>query len=210
MSSEPSCPPPHLLLVDDDRLVLATLAQGLRAAGWRVDCAESSEDALAQLDAGLRPDLALLDIRLPADDGLALALALHQRGPLPFLMLSAYSDDASVQEAARLGALGYLVKPVDPEHLAPALRTALERARERTQLSAACEQLQGALDNNREINVAVGLTMAQYRLSRQAAFEMLRAAARSQRRKLQTLAQEVVQASEGLHQGARPPGAPRA
>lgn len=200
ISSAPSSSlPPHLLLVDDDRLVLATLTQGLQAAGYQISSADSAEDALAQLDAGLAPDLALLDMRLPGDDGLALAAQLRVRGPIPFLMLSAYSDEATVQEAAQLGALGYLVKPIDTAQITPTLHTALERAREQVALRQGHAQMQTALDSNREINVAIGITMVQYKLPRQAAFEMLRAAARAQRRKLADLAQEVVQAHEGMH-----------
>jgi len=195
-------PAAHLLLVDDDRLVLATLTQGLRSVGYQVSSADSAEDALMQLDAGLAPDLALLDMRLPGADGLALAAQLRTRGPIPFLVLSAYSDEAMVQEAAQLGAQGYLVKPVDPEQIAPTLCTALERAREQAALRAGQAQLQNALDGNREINVAIGITMMQYRLPRQAAFDMLRAAARAQRRKLADLAHDVIQASNSLHQGS--------
>ena len=65
------------------------------------------------------------------------------------------------------------------------------------------DQLQTALHNDRDINVAIGITMVQYRLTRQAAFDMLRAAARSQRRKLAMLAQEVIQASENVLQGSK-------
>lgn len=94
--------------------------------------------------------------------------------------------------AARWGALGYLVKPLDPQQLAPMLHTALRRAQEQT-------QLQTALTTQRDINVAVGIAMMQYRLPRAQASELLRAAARRQRRKLEDLAREVVQNSEKLH-----------
>lgn len=203
MATDSAPASPQLLLADDDRLVLATLAQGLQAGGWRVACAESAEDALAQLDAGLAPDLALLDMRLPGEDGLALAARLSQRGSIPFMMLSAYSDDETVRQAVQLGALGYLVKPLDTANIIPQLQAALQQAREQARLREGQAQLQEALDGNREINVAVGITMVQYRLPRHAAFEMLRAAARAQRRKLQALAREVVQDSEMLYRGSR-------
>lgn len=191
--------PPCLLLVDDDRLVLATLSRGLSALGWHVLCADSAEEARARLMDGLRPDLALLDVRLPGDDGVTLARQLRDEHHVPFLMLSAYSDDATVAQAAGHGALGYLVKPLDPQQLAPMLRTALARAHEQAALQANNDQLQTALDTNREINVAIGIAMMQYRLPREAAFDLLRKAARSQRRKLAELAHEVVQGSEKLH-----------
>ncbi|QEA13093.1 ANTAR domain-containing response regulator [Comamonas flocculans] len=190
---------PRLLLVDDDRLVLATLARGMAAQGWQVSCADSAEDARAQLAAGLRPDIALLDVRLPGDDGVTLARELGQRYQLPCLMLSAWGDEATVASASDSGALGYLVKPLDPLQLGPMLRTALARAREQANLRQNNEQLEQALQQTREINVAVGILMVQHRLKRDAAFELLRKAARCQRRRLATLAQEVIQGSELLH-----------
>jgi len=196
--------PASLLLVDDDRLVLATLARGLSALGWRIHCADSAQEARAALDAGLQPDLALLDVRLPGEDGVTLARELHEAYHLPFLMLSAYGDDATVAQAAQCGALGYLVKPLDPQQLAPMLRTALTRAREQARLQENNQQLQTALDANREINVAVGIAMMQYRLPREEAFALLRQAARGQRRKLAEVAREVVQGSERLHAGTSP------
>lgn len=192
---------PSLLLVDDDRLVLATLARGLSALGWRIHCADSAQEARATLDIGPQPDLALLDVRLPGEDGVTLARELHEAYHLPFLMLSAYGDDATVAQAAQCGALGYLIKPLDPQQLAPMLRTALVRAREQARLRENNEQLQSALDTNREINVAIGIAMMQYRLPREAAFDLLRQAARGRCRKLAEVAHEVVQGSENLHKG---------
>lgn len=203
MTSESAANPTHLLLVDDDRLILATLSRGLQDVGYRVSCAESAEEAQELLSSGLRPDLALLDVRLPGADGLSLAQRLCELDHIPFAMLSAYSDEATVQRAASLGALGYLVKPLDTGSIRPTLEAALQRAREQTQLRHNRDQLQTALHNDRDINVAIGITMVQYRLTRQAAFDMLRAAARSQRRKLVVLAQEVIQTSESVLQGSK-------
>ena len=203
MTSESAANPAHLLLVDDDRLILATLSRGLQDVGYRVSCAESAEEAQEMLTSGLRPDLALLDVRLPGADGLSLAQRLCELDHIPFVMLSAYSDEATVQRAANLGALGYLVKPLDTASIRPTLEAALQRAREQAQLRLNRDQLQTALHNDRDINVAIGITMVQYRLTRQAAFDMLRAAARSQRRKLAVLAQEVIQTSESVLHGSK-------
>lgn len=143
-------------------------------------------------------------------DFFSVALSLAQRlcelDHIPFVMLSAYSDEATVQRAANLGALGYLVKPLDTASIRPTLEAALQRAREQAQLRLNRDQLQTALHNDRDINVAIGITMVQYRLTRQAAFDMLRAAARSQRRKLAVLAQEVIQTSESVLHGSKDEG----
>ncbi len=189
-------PPAHILLVDDDRLVLTTLSHGLQRAGYRVSSADSAEDAEHILAAGIRPDLAILDVRMPGNSGLQLAQRLRQLDHIPFLMLSAYSDAATVEQANACGALSYLVKPIDLAQLAPAVAAALARAHELHTLNASRQQLQAALDSERDISIAVGITMAQQQLGRDAAFAALRNTARSQRCKLAVLAAQVIQRSE--------------
>lgn len=189
----------HLLLVDDDRLVLATLASGLTGDGFSVTTAESAEDAEAWLAGGARPDLAILDVRLPGQGGLALAQRLRELDHIPFMMLSAYSDPHLVAQATARGALGYAVKPQDIAQLVPAIETALARASELQDLRLTRQQLQAALDNERNISIAVGITMMQQHLKRADAFEMLRKSARSRRCKLPELAVEIIQAAETLN-----------
>ena len=194
-----STAPAHLLLVDDDRLILTTLAGGLRASGYRVSTAESVDDAQALLTSGVRPDLAVLDMHMPGRDGLELAQRLRDLEHLPFLVLSAYSDPATVERATQLGALSYMVKPLAISQIRPTIEAALRRAQEIDALRQAQLQLQEALNGDRDISVATGITMMQYRLQRSAAFELLRCAARAQRRKLAHVAADIIQSSEALH-----------
>jgi len=203
-ASAPTPAPVHLLLVDDDRLILATLSSGLQDMGYQVSTAESVDDAEALLTGGLRPDLAIVDVRMPGRDGLELAKRLHDLEHIPFLMLSAFSDAQNVERASGFGALGYLVKPMDVVQIRPSIEAALQRGQEIDDLRQSHAQLQEALDGDRSINVAIGITMMQYRLPRTAAFELLRSAARSQRRKLADLAKDVIDTSERLHTGTKP------
>lgn len=190
-----------LLLVDDDRLILSTFAQYLSRVGYNVSTAESADDAEAMLAGGERPDLAILDVRMPGRSGLELAERLHSFDHIPFMLLTAYSDKKIVEQAATCGALGYLVKPVVMPQLVPTIEAALARAAELRSLRTSEQHLQNALDNEREISVAIGITMVQYRLDRKAAFELLRKTSRSQRRKLSELAQDVIKASVALNLG---------
>lgn len=191
-----------ILLVDDDRLVLSTLSSGLSRAGYSVSTAESVNDAEAFLSGGERPDLVILDVCMPGRSGLELAERLHSFDHIPFMLLTAYSDHEIVEQASACGALGYLVKPVDTPQLLPAIKAALARAADMQNLRTIGRQLQGALDSEREISIAIGITMVQYRLDRKAAFELLRKTARSQKRKLAELAVEVIKASEAMNLGA--------
>lgn len=192
MPSSTNASPPHLLLVDDDRLVLATLSAGLRDAGYRVQTADSAEEAQALLAGGERPDLAILDIQMGGMDGLALAGRLRDLDHVPFVMFSAFNEPHLVERANQQGALAFLVKPLDMPQLLPVVASALARAAELQDLRVIRLQLQTALDMDRAISVAIGLIMAREGLSRQHAFEHLRTQARQQRRKLAELAQELV------------------
>ena len=176
-------PTPALLLVDDDRLALATMTEGLRAMGYGVAAADSPAGALERA-AAQAFDLAILDIRMPGLSGMELAHLLERRHGLHSLFLSAYGERDEVVEAVRQGGLGYLVKPVDPARLMPAIETALARSRDLDGLALAKEQLEHALADGRHTSVAIGIVMAQRRLSESAAFASLRDEARRQRRKL--------------------------
>ncbi|MEN9376648.1 MAG: hypothetical protein RL710_1805 [Pseudomonadota bacterium] len=188
----------QILLVDDDRLVLAMMSGGLRDAGYHITSAESAEEARAWLASGARPDLAILDVRMPGEGGLSLAQRLRELDHIPFIMLSAYSDPDMVAQATACGALGYIVKPQEVTQLIPVIEAALARANELSDLRTTRQQLQAALNNERDISIAVGITMMQHHLKRSDAFELLRKSARSQRIKLADLAVQVIAAGEAV------------
>jgi AmiR/NasT family two-component response regulator len=187
----------HLLVVDDDRLVLAALAEGLRGAGYRVTGAASAEDALVVAGRDV-PDLALLDVRMPGMNGIELGGRLRQAG-VPFLYLSAYGDREAVDNALEEGALGYLVKPLDIQQIVPSIEAALVRARDLRKLRETEAQLSSALSGTREISMAVGLLMMRDRINREDAFELLRANARAQRRTVAEIAKELLGSAEKLY-----------
>jgi signal transduction histidine kinase len=131
--------PRRLLIVEDDGLIGAILAHAAAQAGFDSVIAGNAQDALDLAAAG-RFDLAVLDFGLPDGTGLDVAAALRSRFNLPFLFLSAHADDHLVHRAAELGALGFLVKPVDPGSLGPMLRTAVLRGAEGRKARAAVER----------------------------------------------------------------------
>lgn len=182
----------RILLADDDRVVLFTLGEGLREAGFEVIEARDGLQALA-LCGSEAPDLALLDIRMPGLDGLELARRLRSETTVPFVFFSAYGDEALVSSAVEIGALGYLLKPLDVASIVPMIRTALARARD-------MKDLQVALASNRLIATAVGMLMKAGGLEQPAAFEVLRRRARSGRRKLEDVAQTVIDAEGKLRE----------
>lgn len=186
-----------LLLVDDDSLVLATISRGLESSGYVVRTAQSVCEANDIL-ASYRPDLALLDIRMGAQGGFELARILRDRYAIPFVFLSAYDDPEIVEEATELGAVGFLVKPVDIPQITPTIEAALKRGSDLARLRSTGRQLEQALDQQRGVSVAIGILMERHRWSRVEAELRLRDTARSQRRKMVDLAESIVFATDVL------------
>ena len=119
-----------ILVVDDDRLVLATVTHGLSKAGYDIIDADNGDDAIL-LARQHRPDLALLDIRMEGMSGFDVAAYLRESLQTPFMFLSAFADDDTVAQVKALGAVAYLVKPLDIAQIVPTVEAALVTARAR-------------------------------------------------------------------------------
>jgi len=189
----------NVLIADDDRVILTTLAEGLESAGYSVVRANGGRQAI-ELSVCESPALAVLDIRMPDIDGIQVAQFLKENTEIPFIFLSAYGDEDTVKLAVEEGALGYLVKPIDVPHIIPTIESALKRSSEILKLSEDKKNLHVALSKDRSISVATGLIMERYHLSEQEAFRILRCQARSNRRKLDEFAKDLVFSAEKLNQ----------
>lgn len=185
----------RLLFVDDDRLVLATLSKGLKGAGYHVQVAESAAAAL-ELCAVTAFDLAILDICMPAVNGIELASRLRDGHGLSAMFLSANGDRAQVEQAVAEGAVGFLIKPAGIGNLIPEIECALARVRDLQALTRLKVQLESALSSGRGTSVAIGMTMERHRLSEQQAFMKLREEARSRREKLEVYCAALVATAE--------------
>ncbi len=193
-----------ILVVDDDRLVLATVTHGLTAAGYEVIDADNGDDAIL-LARQHRPDLALLDIRMEGKSGFDVAEYLRDVGHTPFVFLSAFADEATVTKVKALGALAYLVKPLEIGQIVPTVDAAFERAR-----AAAAAALQAAAQDPPEVAddgaaalgatvpLAVGVLMHRFSLTRGDALARLRRGAAAEGRTVRAQADRIVQAVEDL------------
>jgi response regulator NasT len=187
-----------ILIVDDDTLLLQFLGEVLGHAGYETVTAASAAQAIRQIEAR-EPDLALLDITMPGMSGLELARHLQENTSVPFMFLSATDDVDTARQAATYGAVGFVVKPVDAAHLLPAFEAGLARADEIRQLRRTELNLNAALAAGRETSLAVGLLMGRFHADRNTAFEVLRDHARSSRRKINEVADQLLAAEEMLN-----------
>ena len=170
-----------ILVVDDDRLVLATLASGLSQAGYDVIDADNGDDAIL-LAREHRPDIALLDIRMQGKSGFDVAAYLRATSQTPFIFLSAFSDEQTVAQVKALGAVAYLVKPLDIKQIVPAVEAAFAHIERQAavplaEASAAPPAAAAASVHDTSAAMAVGVLMHRYSLSRdEAATRLLRLA----------------------------------
>ena len=187
-----------ILVVDDDRLVLATLAHGLTQAGYDVIDADNGDDAIL-LAREHRPDLALLDIRMQGKSGFDVAAYLREYCHMPFMFLSAFSDEQTAAQVKALGAVAYLVKPLDIGQILPVVEAALAVGREpRAQAAVAATSAVEPPMPSPEILMAVGVLMHRYSLQRAQAFERLHRLAQTEGRSAQEQAQRLLSAVEAL------------
>lgn len=194
-----------ILVVDDDRLVLAMVTHGLSQAGYEVIDADNGDDAIL-LARQHRPDIALLDIRMEGKTGFDVAQYLRDVGHTPFVFLSAFSDEKTLAQVKALGALAYLVKPLEVGQIVPTIDAAFARAQEMRQASQA--QAQADADGNAlldERNVlsavvplALGVLMHRFSLTRAEALARLRKSASADGRSLHAQAERLVSAVEEL------------
>ena len=176
-----------ILVVDDDRLVLATLSFGLARAGFEVIDADNGDDAIL-LAREHRPGLALLDIRMEGRSGFDVAAYLREHLRIPFVFLSAFADDETVARVRELGAAAYLVKPLDIQQIVPTVEAAFAQApRDDQPLPGVLQQL---------VPLAVGCLMQRLGLSRSKALEALQDQATANGRSLIDEAQALVEALE--------------
>lgn len=185
---------PLVLVVDDDRLVLATLCAGLRNAGIEVIEADNGDEAIL-LARRHKPQLAILDMRMQGKSGMDVARYLAANTYTGFMFLSAFNDSDTINEANRLGALGYLVKPLDVKQIVPAVHAALAQTANRAPPPAAAAAARGQRDEQ----VAVGILMERLRLDYDRALDALRNQARVEGASVESLATSMVEAANRLN-----------
>jgi DNA-binding response OmpR family regulator len=166
----------RILVVDDDRLVLATVTHGLAQAGYEVIDADNGAEAIL-LAREHRPDLALLDIRMEGKSGFDVAEYLRDVCRIPFMFLSAFADEQTIAQVRALGAVAYMIKPLDVAQIVPTVDAAFSRLRSGA-LSpmsapggAVASVAASALDD--PVPLAIGVLMHRHSLSRQAAVQRL-------------------------------------
>jgi AmiR/NasT family two-component response regulator len=182
----------RILVAEDETIIRLDLRKTLEDAGFDV-CAEArnGEEAV-ELAASERPDLAILDVKMPKVDGIEAARRILAERPIPIVMLTAYDHEELVSRAVEAGVFGYLVKPFRESDLLPAIRAARARHAELEALREEAESLAEALATRKVVERAKGLLMEREGISEQQAFARLRRASQSSNRPMKVVAEALI------------------
>jgi AmiR/NasT family two-component response regulator len=182
----------RILIAEDETIIRLDLRSLLEGAGHEV-CAEARDGAEAvALVAEHRPDLAILDVKMPRLDGIEAAKRILEERPIPIVMLTAYGQDELVARAVEAGVFGYLVKPFRETDLLPAIATARARHEELSALREEADSLAEALAARKVIERAKGILMERDDLSEQEAFERLRRASQLSGKPMKVVAEALI------------------
>ncbi|MEF3273146.1 MAG: response regulator [Chloroflexus sp.] len=188
----------RILIAEDNDLVSLTLEEQLKGLGYEVVGIARTGAEAVMLASRLKPDLVIMDIRMPEMDGTEATARIRDQTGIPVVMLTAFADKETIRRAEAAGALAYLVKPVNEQELPPAITIALARHRELQNLRNENLELQEALEARKLIERAKGILMQRLGLSERDAYERLRQRARDKRTKMKDIAQAIIEAEELL------------
>jgi response regulator NasT len=193
-------PPSHrrVLIAEDEALIRMDLAEMLGEQGYDV-VAQAADGARAvELAEELRPDLVILDVKMPVLDGISAAERIAGARIAPVVILTAFSQRELVERARDAGAMAYLVKPFSPSDLVPAIEMAVSRFTELHALEAEVAGLQDQLATRKAVDRAKAVLQAELGISEPDAFRWIQKTAMDLRRSMREVAEGVVTHGTGL------------
>jgi two-component system, response regulator PdtaR len=182
----------RILVAEDETIIRLDLKETLERAGFEVCCEARDGEEAVELARAEKPDLAVLDVKMPRLDGIEAARRILAERPIPIVMLTAYGHDELVARAVEAGVFAYLVKPFRESDLLPAIQTAKARYAELEALREEAESLAEALATRKLVERAKGLLMEQEGLSEQDAFTRLQRVSQSSGRPMKVVAEALI------------------
>jgi two-component system, response regulator PdtaR len=189
-------PATRILVAEDEVISRMDLREMLENLGYAVVGEAGDGIAAINLAREVRPDLVLMDIKMPELDGIEAASAMSQEQLAPVLLLTAYSDRDFVDRAIEAGVMGYLVKPFAEAQLKPAIDVALERWREVRQMQQDLAQTQETLETRKLVERAKGVLMDTQNLKEAEAFRRIQRLSMNSRKSMREVAEAILLAHE--------------
>jgi len=194
LATEAQAPVPRRVLVaEDEALIRLDLVEMLQEEGYEVAGQAADGEEAVRLAAELKPDLVILDVKMPKMDGIDAATTIAGERIAPVVMLTAFSQRELVERARDAGAMAYLVKPFAKHDLVPAIELAVSRFSELQALETEVAGLNERLETRKVIERAKGLLMSKQGLSEPEAFRWIQRTAMDRRTTMKAVAEAVVE-----------------
>jgi two-component system, response regulator PdtaR len=182
----------RVVIAEDEAIIRLDLRETLEEEGYDVVGETGRGDDAVTLVRDLRPDLAILDIKMPGMDGLEAARIITNERICGVLMLTAFSQREVIEEARDAGALAYLVKPYQKSDLIPAIEVAIGRFREMQHLTGEVDGLVEQLESRKIIDRAKGVLIDECGMREGEAFTFIQRTAMSERSRMREVAERVL------------------
>ena len=182
----------RILVAEDEALIRLDLAEMLVEAGYDVVAQASNGEQAVDLSRELKPDLVIMDIKMPVLDGISAAEKIGKERIAPVVILTAFSQKELVERARDAGVMAYIVKPFDASDLTPAIDIARSRWLELHALEAEIADLGERLETRKSVDRAKGVLMTQLNISESEAFRWIQKAAMDRRLGMREVAAAVV------------------
>lgn len=186
----------RVIIAEDDPLQRLDLKEMLQALGYLVVGEAGDGISVINLSRELRPDLVIMDIRMPDLDGIAAAKTLTEERIAPVLLLTAFSQRELVEGAKEAGVVGYIVKPFREEELVPAVEVALARFREFRELEQEAADLRETLETRKLVERAKGILMDTQGLKEADAFRKIQKLSMNTRKSMREIAEAIILAHQ--------------
>ncbi|MGC9360092.1 MAG: ANTAR domain-containing response regulator [Anaerolineae bacterium] len=182
----------RVVIADDESIICMDLREMLGNLGYLVVGEAGDGRSAVNLARELRPDVVLMDIKMPDMDGIEAARILTGERIAPVVLLTAFSQKDLVERAKDAGVVGYLVKPIQEADLAPAIEIALSRFLEFRELEREVDDLQDQLETRKLVDRAKGILMDAQGLSEAAAFRRIQKMSMNTRKAMKEIAQAII------------------
>jgi response regulator NasT len=189
-----------VIIADDESIIRMDVREMLTNLGYLVVGEVGDGRSAVNLARELKPDILVMDIKMPDMDGIEAAKVLTQEGIAPVLLLTAYSQRDLVERAKDAGVVGYIVKPFQESDLSPAIEVALARFHEFRALEQEVEDLQEALETRKLIDRAKGILMDTQDLQEADAFRKIQKMSMNTRKPMKQVAEAIILAHEAQQQ----------
>jgi AmiR/NasT family two-component response regulator len=192
VSNADSLPAPRVVIAEDEALIRLDLAEMLTEEGYAVVGQAGDGQRALQLVEETRPDLVVLDVKMPRLDGISVASSITERRIAPVVLLTAFSDRVLVERARDAGAMAYVVKPFGKSDLLPAIEMARSRFAELQQLEAEVADLTERLETRKLVDRAKAVLQSSLGISEPDAFRWIQKTAMDLRKSMREVAEGVI------------------